>query len=54
VTYLFLYAFISFVVARNVLFGIFIFIDKTSVLAGPVDLYKGRELRKVTTAFFIN
>jgi hypothetical protein len=47
--YLFLYAFISFVVVRNVIFGTFIFIAQTSMLAGPVDLYKGRELRNVTT-----
>jgi hypothetical protein len=48
--YLFLYAFISFVVARNVIFGLFIFTAQTSVFVGPVDLYKGRELRNVTTA----
>jgi hypothetical protein len=47
--YLFLYAFISFVVAINVIFSIFIFIAQTIVLAGPVDLYKGRELSNVTT-----
>jgi hypothetical protein len=48
--YLFSYAFISFVVARNVIFAIFIFIAQTSVLVGPVDLFESRELRNVTTA----
>jgi hypothetical protein len=36
VAYLFLYAFISFVVARNVICGIFIFIAQIYVLAGSV------------------
>jgi hypothetical protein len=40
------------VVARNVIFGIIIFIAQTSVLAGPVDLYKGIELRNVASAIF--
>jgi hypothetical protein len=31
VVYLFLYAFISFVVARNVIFGVFVFIAQASV-----------------------
>jgi hypothetical protein len=48
--YLFLYDFISFVVATNVIFGIIIFIAQASVFSGPVDLYKGRELKNVTTA----
>jgi hypothetical protein len=40
------------VVARNVIFGIFVFITQTNVIASPVDLYKVRELRNVTTAIF--